>query len=188
MVPPSYPQRRCNILGGQFAVYGFLAALQLHKEAKSASNNTERQAGESSDTLAVLSNFILGRVNISDTIAAGIAGLSVLTTAHMMCVFEEGAVFLFLHCAIATAGTLVGVVGGTLVGKLDDADFVHTMKNFNADFINAAKRDKWFIVLVNAFFVTAFFVSGLYETDCMVDDFSDDARSTPRLESVGHQA
>jgi hypothetical protein len=140
----------------QFLVVASLAALQLHKEAKelvkfqqhqdsspvlsstsrdpvTAGNNTGHQAAESGDTLAVLSNIRV-RVIVSSTIAAGIAGLSVLITVrslHLSKFAEEA--FFYIYCA--AAGALMGFAFGTFLAEVAVAQVFRTLNHEEADIV-----------------------------------------------------
>jgi hypothetical protein len=197
----------CAIAGiwaGQSAVVAFLAALQLHEEAKeefvkfkdfeyslltmffasrvpvTTDSNTEHKAGGPEDTLAMLSNFILVRAAIGSTIAAGIAGLQLSIAACCCHVFklDEKALLLLMFSAC------VGERVGSSVGELAVADFLVTLKLYKGTVFtnaNATKRVKasglsmsavvGFLVVL----VTAFFISGLYETGDVTGTFDDGA-------------
>jgi MFS family permease len=157
------------ILAGKLAVAAFLTVLRLDEKTKdvfvklkeyedslpalwffvsrvpvTAGNNTGHQAGESEDTLELLSNFIRFRVATCSTIAIGIASLLVSTTVTWLCVseFDEGDFFSF-YCA--TAGIFVGFVVGALVARWAVANFFSTFRRYTAPTVanaNAAKRAK----------------------------------------------
>jgi hypothetical protein len=158
-----------------------------------AGNNTGRQAGESKNTLALLSHFIRARVARFSTVAAGIVALLVSTTVSWLCVFEydEGA-FFPIYCAVA--GTLVGAGVGTLVADWAVADFFGTLNRDKIAIVanaNTAKRakDAWRkddnrgrIV-----YCGPGCISGLYEMDDVMDAFSDAARSVMHFMEARHR-
>jgi uncharacterized membrane protein len=152
-----------GILAGKLAVAAFLAALRLDEKTKDVfvklkeyedsspvwffasrvpvtpGNNTGRQAGESEDTLALLSDFIRFRVATCSTITAG-ASLLVSTTVTWLCV--SGAFFSF-YCA--NAGIFVGFVVGAVVARWVVANLFSTLNRDKAAIVanaNAAKQAK----------------------------------------------
>jgi hypothetical protein len=167
--------------------YSLLTLFFASRVPVTTDNNTEYKAGGAEDTLAMLSHFILVRAAIGSMIAASLAGLLASITACCFHVFklDEKAFFLLnMFCAYMCI-LLVGVRVGSSVGELAVADFLHTLKLYEGTVVanaNATERVKdsgenvsavvGFLVVV----VTAFFISGLYETDDVTGAFDDGTR------------
>jgi hypothetical protein len=166
--------------------YSLLTLFFASRVPVTTDNNTEYQAGGPEDTLAVLSRFILVRAAIGSTIAAGIAGLLVSITACCFYLFKLNELASFLFMFYTYLGILlVSERFGSSVGELAVADFLVTLKLHKGTAVanaNATKRVSdsgenmgavvGFLVVI----VTAFFISGLYETGDVTGAFDDGAR------------